>query len=707
MTSRGSAAPSIRRSAIALAADVHGGAAIRVALDLPQNLARDRRGVALAEEDVFKDVGDGVALSPTQVGVRQLARRLADVEQEGGDGVRHGRAFGAEHVVAADFDALDLHHVWNLRGVAHLHLKEQDLLFFRDVVVLALLFLFQPVLPDIAAPRPDGDDVYLASASLANERLGGLVHLYPLDAQLGRAPHPRQERRDDDSPDEDGSDLDSVGALDDVDHRRVREDQRDEGEGKRPRAPTLSPQLRKSHGHRRRTHQDEHARRVSPALRVNVRLEDDRHREGHRREDQDERARRLRPVRGHPVARQVARHDVQQPGHRRRAREPEDQDCAHVVNGAETFAQEFVREVGERATVRRAGLLIFGRRPKCFGRNQGGRHETAGDQKDAHDERGTEKQFARVAHAARRILIRVRLVAFNQRHHGHAGLEPRKSEREFGKEQERDADHQQRVPVDSGRGEERVLPARHDLRVERYLIDAEAEHDEVEQEVRGDEDDGDADGLLKAFEEDSAEQRDQRERDDDFVFVTEKTAHERVLDDVRRRVRRRERDGDHEVGGDEPEQHQHEQLTLPPGQKVFEHRDRAFAVRAFGGDAVVDRERAEKCQQDEDQRGDGRERPGGQEGDARLVTERREIIYARQAHHLPPRVLLVMPLALVRPLYLLGLSLEQPAPELPYLSLLSSRDCRLGHLPLLPGGRERRPAHFTAPAVRERRARGV
>ena len=70
----------------------------------------------------------------------------------------------------------------------------------------------------------------------------------------------------------------------------------------------------------------------------------------------DQRPRRLRPVGRHAVARQVARHQVQQPGHRRRAGEPEDRDRAEVVDRAEHLAEVLVREVGERAAVRRAAV---------------------------------------------------------------------------------------------------------------------------------------------------------------------------------------------------------------------------------------------------------------------------------------------------------------------------------------------------------------
>ena len=73
-------------------------------------------------------------------------------------------------------------------------------------------------------------------------------------------------------------------------------------------------------------------------------------------EQQDQRPRRLRPFRRHAVPRQVARHQVQQPGHRRRAGEPQDRDGAQVVDGAEDLAEHAVREIRERAAGRGAAL---------------------------------------------------------------------------------------------------------------------------------------------------------------------------------------------------------------------------------------------------------------------------------------------------------------------------------------------------------------
>ena len=115
--------------------------------------------------------------------------------------------------------------------------------------------------------------------------------------------------------------------------------------------------------------------------------------------------------------------------------------------------------------------------------------------------------------------------------------------------------------------------------------------------------------------------------------------HERIADDVRGRVGRRQRDRDDEVGRGEAEQAEDEQLAAPARQQLLEHRDAALPVRAVLGDAPVNRQRAEERQEDEDERGDRGERAGREERDARLIAEGREIVDAGEAHDLPPGVL--------------------------------------------------------------------
>ena len=62
---------------------------------------------------------------------------------------------------------------------------------------------------------------------------------------------------------------------------------------------------------------------------------------------------------------------------------------------------------------------------------------------------------------------------------------------------------------------------------------------------------------------------------------------------------------------------------------------------ARGCDAIVHRESAKQCEQDENECRQWRQRTSGKEGNTRLIPQRREVIDAGQAHHFPPRVCVV------------------------------------------------------------------
>ena len=168
----------------------------------------------------------------------------------------------------------------------------------RDVDVRALLALLQRYSRAVAVVRVVGDDAdRRRAAGLVDEPLGRLVELDLGHAQLGRAPEPRDERDDHDRGDEEGGDLDAVRPLDDVDDRRVDEDQRDQR-----RRPTAAPRWpappgRERHGDGGRGHQDQHAGGVGAALGVDVGPEDERDDEGDGREDQHQRPGGARPLR--------------------------------------------------------------------------------------------------------------------------------------------------------------------------------------------------------------------------------------------------------------------------------------------------------------------------------------------------------------------------------------------------------------------------
>src|SRR5918998_6846105 len=135
----------------------------------------------------------------------------------------------------ANLYAPHLEHILELRRVLHVHFQEEDWYIRQDVVVLALLFFFQVILALVTRLAPVGDDVNLTSARpFVYEPLGLLVYLYPLRAQLSRAPHPRDERGCDDRDDEERGDHDAVGALYDVRHEGVDEHEGDQPERERP-----------------------------------------------------------------------------------------------------------------------------------------------------------------------------------------------------------------------------------------------------------------------------------------------------------------------------------------------------------------------------------------------------------------------------------------------------------------------------------------
>ena len=192
----------------------------------------------------------------------------------------------------------------------------------------------------------------------------------------------------------------------------------------------------------------------------------------------------------------------------------------------------------------------------------------------------------------------------------------------------------------------------------RDLVEADGHDHEVQQQVSPDDEDRDADRLPKALQKDGAQHPQQQEGYADPLAVQE-AWHERVLDDVHGGVRRGEGDRDYPGCGHEPQQAEHEQLALPEREQVLEHRDRALPVGALLGDHAVHRQHPEEGQEHYEKGGYGRERPGRDRRDGRYVAQGGEVIDASQAHHLPPRVLLLA-LPGLGPLYLLDALLEKP-----------------------------------------------
>src|SRR5215203_1075918 len=221
------------------ATDVYSGAPLAIGFGLPKHLVGDWGGVSLPQQEVAEQIREGVALRPTEVAMRFFAGDVAHVEQDGGDGVRDSRAFGAQHLVAVDLDAPHLEHLLELRRIANVDLQEQDRYVLRDVVVLALLFLLRGVLLGVVHPSlaSVGEDVdLLAFARFFDEALGGFVEVYTLRPEFGSAPEPRGERGDDDRPDEEQGDLYAIGSVEDVRPGGVKEH-----EGNQPEADRAQP----------------------------------------------------------------------------------------------------------------------------------------------------------------------------------------------------------------------------------------------------------------------------------------------------------------------------------------------------------------------------------------------------------------------------------------------------------------------------------
>ncbi len=116
---------------------------------------------------------------------------------------------------------------------------------------------------------------------------------------------------------------------------------------------------------------------------------------------------------------------------------------------------------------------------------------------------------------------------------------------------------------------------------------------------------------------------------------------ERILDDVSRRVSGGQSNGDDEIGGDESKQYEYEEFPFPAREQMFKHGDGAFTMRTLFGDTVINRQRTEKREQHQYDCRDRRKCLGGEERDAGLVAESREIVDTGQTHYLPPRMLLV------------------------------------------------------------------
>ena len=284
-----------------------------------------------------------------------------------------------------------------------------------------------------------------------------------------------------------------------------------------------------------------------------------------------------------------------------------------------------MRQIRQRAAVRVAARL------ECLRRNQERGDEAAADQHDAHDQRRRPKQLLGVPDPPGRLFVGVGRVAADERHDRDAGLEPREAEGELRKEEQRHGPDQDRIAMLL---EERRAPRLQGFGVFENRPQTIADNNQVESQIGNDECDGHRDRVAESLQEDGTEGQQQDDRHGDWMVQPHRN--ERVLHDVGRGVCGGEGDRDDEARRREPEEAQDHGLAFPSREQVLEHQDAALAVGAHLGDAVVHRQRAEDRDQHEDQRGNRRERAGGEKRDAGLIRQRRKVVDARQAHHLPP-----------------------------------------------------------------------
>ena len=94
--------------------DVDNGAPLKVRLGLPEYVMSDRSDIPLAQRDIAEHVHERPTLRPIEVAVHLFAVRVAQVQKEGGDGIRYRRTLGAQHPVAANLYPPYLKHVLEL-----------------------------------------------------------------------------------------------------------------------------------------------------------------------------------------------------------------------------------------------------------------------------------------------------------------------------------------------------------------------------------------------------------------------------------------------------------------------------------------------------------------------------------------------------------------------------------------------------------------
>src|SRR5262245_19297649 len=108
----------------------------RIRFRLSQDLARDRRGIALAKCEELEQVGNRISFGPAEVRVRNLTGFISYVEQESRDRVGNRRADAAQDVMAVHVHAAHDEVAAELGRVTKPHLEEQHAIARRQMMRL-------------------------------------------------------------------------------------------------------------------------------------------------------------------------------------------------------------------------------------------------------------------------------------------------------------------------------------------------------------------------------------------------------------------------------------------------------------------------------------------------------------------------------------------------------------------------------------------
>ena len=96
--------------------------------------------------------------------------------------------------------------------------------------------------------------------------------------------------------------------------------------------------------------------------------------------------------------------------------------------------------------------------------------------------------------------------------------------------------------------------------------------------------------------------------------------------------------GDDEVGGDEAEEDENDQLAVPAAEQAFQQTGGARAVGRTADDVQVNGQGAEEGGGDDAERGQGGDLPILGHGHRRQIGQTAEVVQADQGEHQPPQV---------------------------------------------------------------------